>query len=108
MLGPGPRPEVRSHEPLYLSGVDCAATRAMEAAGLGVGLMLQPGSGLRWASRRLPVVGGGQRLFSQGEAFDAGALFSWLASLPHVGRRRRCLFAVASVRRLSCSAAVAN
>ena len=26
-------PEVRPHNPLYLSGVECVATRAMEAAG---------------------------------------------------------------------------
>ena len=33
--------------------------------------------------------------FSQGAAFDEWAWFSWLASLPDVGRRRRCLFAEA-------------
>ncbi|MFP5376749.1 MAG: hypothetical protein ACLGIO_08220, partial [Acidimicrobiia bacterium] len=37
-------PEVHPHRPLYLSGVECAATRAMERAGQPVGLMLQPAS----------------------------------------------------------------
>jgi len=88
-------PEVKAHDPLYLSGVDCAATRAMEAAGLGVGLMLQPGSGLAGRADDYRWWAADNGCFSQGAAFDVGAWFSWLASLPHVGRRRRCLFAVA-------------
>jgi hypothetical protein len=86
---------VRPHNPLYLSGVECAATRAMEAAGLGVGLMLQPGSGLAGRAELYRWWAADNGCFSQGAAFDDQAWFAWLASLPEVGRRRRCLFAVA-------------
>ncbi len=88
-------PEVLPHSPLYLSGVECPATRAMEAAGLSIGLMLQPGSGLAGradAYRWWPADNG---CFLPGHRLRRGGWFEWLACLPDVGSRRRCLFAVA-------------
>jgi membrane-associated protease RseP (regulator of RpoE activity) len=56
--------------------------------------MLQPGSGLAGRADDYRWWAADNGCFSQGAAFDVGPWFSWLASLPHVGRRRR-LFAVA-------------
>ena len=88
-------PEVNPHRPLYLSGVECAATRAMEDAAQPVGLMLQPGSGLARHAQHYRWWAADNGCFSQGETFDPRAWLAWLASLPEVGVRRRCLFAVA-------------
>lgn len=88
-------PEVRAHRPLYLSGVECHATRSMEAAGADVGLMLQPASGLASRAPHYRWWAADNGCFAQGEEFDRWAWFEWLRSLPDVGRRRRCLFAVA-------------
>ena len=56
--------------------------------------MLQPGSGLAGRADDYRWWAADNGCFSQGAAFDVSAWFSWLASLPHVGRRPRCLFAV--------------
>ena len=40
-------PDVRRRHPIYLSGVHCAATTALEAGGADIGLILQPGSHLQ-------------------------------------------------------------
>ncbi len=76
---------------------ECAATRAMESAGLGVGLMLQPGYGRATRADACRWWTADNGYFPQGAAFDECAWFSWLASLPEACRRRRCLFAVAPV-----------
>lgn len=75
-------PEVRRHNPLYLSGVECTATRGIEAAGLGVGLMLQLGSGLAGRADYYRWWAADNGCFCQGAAFDDEAWFAWLASLP--------------------------
>jgi hypothetical protein len=81
-------PEVRSRRPLFLSGVDCSATRELEAAGAERG----PAPAARLRTRPpgtgVPVLGGRQRLLSAGESFDAAAWFAWLAALPDVDVRQ--------------------
>ena len=88
-------PEIRARRPVFLSGVECSATRQLEAAGADVGLMLQPASGLDGRAQGYRFWAADNGCFSAGESFDAGAWFAWLAALPDVADRRRCLFAVA-------------
>jgi hypothetical protein len=63
------------HNPLYLSGVECAASKAMESAGLGIGLMLQPGSGLAGRADSYRWWAADNGCFLQGDAFDEAAWF---------------------------------
>jgi hypothetical protein len=78
-----------------LSGVDCSATRQLEAAGADVGLLLQPASGLAGRAQGYRFWAADNCCFSAGASFDAATWFAWLTTLPDVAVRRRCLFAVA-------------
>lgn len=66
----------------------------MEAVGLGVGLMLQPGSGLAGRADDYRWWAADNRLLFPGRGLRSRCLVL-VASLPRPGRRRRCLFAVA-------------
>jgi hypothetical protein len=87
---PEVRPTTRSTSPAS----SALPPGGMEAAGLGVGLMLQPGSGLAGQAEHRRWWAADNGCFSQGAAFDDQAWFAWLASLPEVGRRRRTPIAV--------------
>ncbi len=75
-------PDICPARPIYLSGVECAATRAAEAEGLGVGLLLQPGSHLEKKSARYRVFGADNGCFAKGESFDEEAWITWVEQLP--------------------------
>jgi hypothetical protein len=85
--GPVFYPDVRRGRPVFLSGVECAGTRALEAAGYDVGLLLQPGSGLRARASRYRLWAADNGCFRQGDAFDAHAWFRWVLTLPPPGAR---------------------
>lgn len=88
-------PEPRGRHPVYLSGVHCAATEALEAAGADIGLILQPGSNLHRVAPRYRYWAADNGCFARGATFDAYRWFVWLCGLPDVTLRRRCLFATA-------------
>jgi hypothetical protein len=88
-------PQVRRRHPIYLSGVYCAATDALEAAGADIGLILQPGSHLHPAAPRYRFWAADNGCFAGGANFDPYRWFEWLCGLPDVTVRRRCLFATA-------------
>jgi hypothetical protein len=88
-------PAVRRRSPLYLSGVECAATRRMAASGMAIGLLLQPNSALEPAAPGYGFWAADNGCFTQGDRFDPHRWFAWLARLPDAAVRRRCLFAVA-------------
>jgi hypothetical protein len=67
---------------VYLSGVECAGTRAAEAARYDVGLMLQPGSGLRSKAAGYRLWAADNGCFSLGDRFDEGSWFRWVLTLP--------------------------
>jgi len=72
-----------------------AATRRMASAGMAIGLMLQPSSALELAAPSYGFWAADNGCFTRGDQFDPHRWFAWLAGLPDVGVRRRCLFAVA-------------
>ena len=80
--GPAFYPDLRRGRPVYLSGVECEGTRALEAAGCDVGLLLQPGSGLRAKAAGYRLWAADNGCFSQGERFDAESWFRWVQTLP--------------------------
>ena len=88
-------PDVRRRHPIYLSGVHCAATAALEAGGADIGLLLQPGSHLQRHAPRYRYWAADNGCYTSSDRFDADRWFAWLAGLPEVARRRRCLFATA-------------
>ncbi len=83
-------PELRRGRPVFLSGVECAGTRSLEEAGADVGLMLQPGSGLRCKASRYRVWAADNGSFSLGHRFDADAWFRWVRTLPRPKVRWGC------------------
>jgi hypothetical protein len=91
-------PEIHHRHPIYLSGVHCAATAALEANGADIGLILQPGSHLHDAAPAYRWWAADNGCFaetSRRAPFDPMEWFTWLAGLPDVAVRRRCLFATA-------------
>lgn len=88
--GPAFYPELRRGRPLFLSGVECAGTRALEEAGADVGLMLQPGSGLRAQAARYRLWAADNGSFSLGDRFDPEAWFRWVRTLPRPDVRWGC------------------
>jgi hypothetical protein len=88
-------PDVRRRHPIYLSGVHCAATAALEAGGADIGLIVQPGSRLQRHAPQYRYWAADNGCYTSSERFDADRWFAWLAGLPDVARRRRCLFATA-------------
>ena len=88
-------PEPDRTRTLYLSGVECPQTREMEAAGLNVGLMTQPGTHYSEKAARYRFFAADNGCFNAKTYLGDDAWYAWLQTLPGQGEVRRCLFATA-------------
>jgi len=86
--GPAFYPDLRRGRPIYLSGVECAATSGLEAQGYDVGLLIQPDTHLEAKALKYRLWAADNGCFAKGAAFDTDAWVSWVASLRSVTAAR--------------------
>ncbi|MHB1773396.1 MAG: hypothetical protein ACYCST_16980 [Acidimicrobiales bacterium] len=86
--GPAFYPDLRRGRPIFLSGVECAATAELEAEGHDVGLLIQPDSHLEAKALGYRLWAADNGCFAKGASFDTDSWFSWVASLPGVTAAR--------------------
>ena len=85
---PASYPDVRHRRPIYLSGIECQATRDLEADGCDIGLLCQPRSHLEKKVPRYRAWAADNGCFSQGESFNADKWMAWVRHLPGAGSAR--------------------
>lgn len=96
-------PDLRRRRPIYLSGVECQATRDLESDGYDVGLLCQPRSHLENKAPRYRVWAADNGCFAKGESFDPDEWMAWVRSLPGAGAVRFGNAGAAYESRLFCS-----